>query len=155
MSEEVVQWLAEIRALREQIAQLQNDLSKADESAVSWRQRYSDEAQQRRTEVKLSQQEIKRLKAEIKDLQRKSLGLKTEKTEEIRAIEAEVSQLQTVEQLQERLIEAIAARDNLAQALKLEQDSHEQTRQSLTAVIGDTIDQFSHQRSQEWSGVGD
>ncbi|MEC4895717.1 MAG: hypothetical protein SAL07_12720 [Oscillatoria sp. PMC 1051.18] len=149
MSQEVVQWLAEIRALREQIAQLQNDLSQADESAANWRRRYSDEAQQRRTEAKLAQQEIKRLKAEIKDLQTRSLRLKTEQTEKMTEIEEEVSQLQTVDELKQKLIEAIAERDRLAQALKLEQESHEQTRQSLTAVIGDAIDRFSHQSNQE------
>ncbi len=68
MSYEVTNWLTEIKALKEQLAELQSDRNAAWESAEKWRQLYSTEAQQRRTETKLSQQAIASLKAEIDQL---------------------------------------------------------------------------------------
>jgi hypothetical protein len=60
-----------------------------------------------------------------------------------------VAQLQTLEELQAKLKEVLVERDRLMDALKIEQANHAQTRKSLTAVIGDTIDQLAKERGNQ------
>ncbi|HEY9651708.1 MAG TPA: hypothetical protein V6C95_13660 [Coleofasciculaceae cyanobacterium] len=149
MSNDVTQWLGEIKALKQQLAELGRDRDAAYESAASWRQLYNTEAQQRRTESKLAQQQIESLKAQIQQLQDESVQLKSENPEAVSAIEQEVTQLETIEELRTKLKEALIERDRILDALKTEQANHAQTRKSLTAVIGDTIDQLAKERGNQ------
>lgn len=149
MSNDVTQWLGEIKALKQQLAEMSRDRDAAYESAASWRQLYNTEAQQRRTESKLAQQQIDSLKAQIQQLQQESVRLKSENPETVSAIEQEVTQLDTVEELRAKLKEVLIERDRLLDALKTEQTNHAQTRKSLTAVIGDTIDQLAKERGNQ------
>lgn len=149
MSNDVTQWLGEIKALKQQIAEIGRDRDAAYESAASWRQLYNTEAQQRRTESKLAQQQIESLKAQMQQLQQESVGLKSENPEAVSAIEQEVTQLETIEELRAKLKEVLMERDRLLDALKTEQGNHAQTRKSLTAVIGDTIDQLAKERGNQ------
>lgn len=147
MSNDVKQWLAEIKDLKQQLADTIRDRDAENESAVKWRELYNTEAQQRRTESKLAQQQIETLKTEIKQLQQESLQLKSENPNAAAAIEEEVGKLQKFEELQAKLKEVMLERDRLTDALKIEQANHAQTRKSLTAVIGDTIDQLTKERA--------
>jgi hypothetical protein len=63
-------------------------------------------------------------------------------------IRAEAAALESVEELQLHLSEILEERDRLFSSLKLEQENHAQTRKSLTAVIGDTVDQLTRERRQ-------
>lgn len=149
MSNEVTQWLAQIKALKQQLADSVSDRDAAYESAANWRQLYTNEAQQRRTEARLAQEQIESLKAQIQQLQGDSSRLKADDPEAASAIEQEVAQLQTLEELKAKLKEVLAERDRLMDALKIEQTNHAQTRKSLTAVIGDTIDQLTKERGNQ------
>jgi len=149
MSNEVTQWLAQIKALKQQLADSVSDRDAAYESAANWRQLYTNEAQQRRTEARLAQEQIESLKAQIQQLQGDSSRLKADDPEAASAIEQEVAQLQTLEELKAKLKEVLAERDRLMDALKIEQANHAQTRKSLTAVIGDTIDQLTKERGNQ------
>jgi chromosome segregation ATPase len=149
MSNEVTQWLAQIKALKQQLADSVSDRDAAYESAANWRQLYTNEAQQRRTEARLAQEQIETLKAQIQQLQGDSSRLKADDPEAASAIEQEVAQLQTLEELKAKLKEVLAERDRLMDALKIEQANHAQTRKSLTAVIGDTIDQLTKERGNQ------
>ena len=149
MSNEVTQWLAQIKALKQQLADSVSDRDAAYESAANWRQLYTNEAQQRRTEARLAQQQIESLKAQIQQIQGDSSRLKADDPEAASAIEQEVAQLQTLEELKAKLKEVLAERDRLMDALKIEQANHAQTRKSLTAVIGDTIDQLTKERGNQ------
>jgi chromosome segregation ATPase len=149
MSNDVTQWLAQIKALRQQLADSISDRDAAYESATNWRQLYTNEAQQRRTEARLAQEQLETLKAEIRQLQGDSSRLKRNDPEAASAIEQEIAQLQTVEELQAKLKEIMGERDRLIDALKIEQANHAQTRKSLTAVIGDTIDQLAKERGNQ------
>jgi len=149
MSNEVTQWLAQIKALKQQLADSVSDRDAAYESAANWRQLYTNEAQQRRTEARLAQEQIETLKAQIQQLQGDSSRLKADDPEAASAIEQEVAQLQTLEELKAKLKEVLAERDRLMDALKIEQTNHAQTRKSLTAVIGDTIDQLTKERGNQ------
>jgi len=146
MSNDVRQWLAEIKELKQQLADSIRDRDAANESAANWRRLYNTEAQQRRTEARLAQQQIDALTLEIQQLQQEKAQFKAQDPDVTCAIEQEVAKLQTLEQLQQKLIEVMMERDRLIDALKIEQANHAQTRNSLTAVIGDTIDQLTKQR---------
>ncbi|MEQ9482826.1 hypothetical protein [Coleofasciculus sp. F4-SAH-05] len=146
MSNDVRQWLAEIKELKQQLADSIRDRDAANESAANWRRLYNTEAQQRRTEARLAQQQLDALTLEVQQLQQEKAQLKAQDPDATSAIEQEVAKLQTIEQLQQKLIEVMMERDRLINALKIEQANHAQTRNSLTAVIGDTIDQLTKQR---------
>ncbi|MCM0593437.1 MAG: hypothetical protein HEQ35_01430 [Gloeotrichia echinulata IR180] len=145
------QWLGEIQALKQQMEQLQRDRDAGWESAERWRKLYNTEAEQRRTDIQLSQQAIASLKAEIQKLQGFEEGTLAETTLQT-AIEQEISQLESFEELKTKLITLIKERDRLLQALKIEQDNHAQTRQSLTTALGDAIDSLTRERAD---GMGE
>jgi hypothetical protein len=149
MSNDVKQWLAAIKQLKQQLADIISDRDAAYESAANWRQLYTNEAQQRRTEAKLAQQQIESLKAQIQQLQGESPLQKPDGADTESVIEQEVAGLLTVEELREKLTEVLIERTNLMDALKTEQANHAQTRKSLTAVIGDTIDQLTKERNTQ------
>ncbi|MEH2307213.1 hypothetical protein [Nostoc sp.] len=141
------QWLTEIQELREQMAVLQSDRDTAWESAQKWRQLYNTEAEQRRTDAQLSQQAIASLKADLHKLR----GLEVETLAagtSLTAIQQEIEQLKSVEELQTKLIAVIKERDRLLQALKTEQDNHAQSRNSLTTALGDAIDSLTQERAK-------
>ncbi|MEQ9001220.1 MAG: hypothetical protein RID53_32560 [Coleofasciculus sp. B1-GNL1-01] len=146
MSNDVRQWLAEIKELKQQLADSIRDRDAANESAANWRRLYNTEAQQRRTEARLAQQQLDALTLEVQQLQQEKAQLKAQDPDATSAIEQEVAKLQTLEQVQQKLIQVMMERDRLINALKIEQANHAQTRNSLTAVIGDTIDQLTKQR---------
>jgi uncharacterized small protein (DUF1192 family) len=146
MSNDVTQWLDQIKLLKQQLADSISDREAAYESAANWRQLYTTEAQQRRTEARLAQQQVENLQARIQHLQGESSRLKADDPEAASAIDLEVTQLQTAEELKVKLKEVLVERDRLLDALKTEQANHAQTRKSLTAVIGDTIDQLTKER---------
>jgi len=151
MSNDVRQWLTQIKELKQQLADTIRDRDAADESAANWRQLYNTEAQQRRTEARLAQQELENLKAQIWELQGEGAKLPSDTAEATSVIEEELNKLQTVAELKTKLKEVMLECDRLAEALKTEQTNHAQTRKSLTAVIGDTIDQLAKERRTDRS----
>ncbi len=146
MSEDLTQqWLTEIKSLKQQIAQLQAERIATWESAEKWRKLYNTEAEQRRTDSQLFQQTIASLKAEIQKLQ----GIEDATlpdNETVTAIQQEVAQLSSLEELKTKLTAAMKERDRLLQALKTEQDNHSQTCKSLTTALGDAIDGLKRQQ---------
>jgi chromosome segregation ATPase len=147
MSQELAQWVAEIRGLKQQLAEQQRELDTANESAANWRQRYTTEAEQRRTDTRLAQQQIDTLKAQIRELQT-PLRQGSDDPALLEAVQQQVEQLQTVEALKAKLQEVLMERDRLLEALKAEQTNHAQTRKSLTTVIGDTIDKLTKEKQK-------
>lgn len=149
MSNDVTQWLAEIKELKQQLVDAMQDRNAAYESADKWRQLYNNEAQQRRTEAKLAQQQVESLKAQIRKLQGEIPSQTEDDAAAALAIEQELATLETFEELKEKLKEIMGERDRLFEALRTEQTNHVQTRKSLTAVIGDTIDQLAKERGNQ------
>lgn len=145
MSNEVTQWIAEIKALREQLAEAYRDRDAALDTAAHWSQLYNREAEQRRAEVKASHQIVDALKTEIQQLKADFIE-KSGQPIDMSAISAEVEKLDTGEELKQKLIEVMLERDRLVQSLKAEQANHERTRQNLTIALGDTIDLLTKQR---------
>jgi chromosome segregation ATPase len=151
MSNDVPQWLTQIKALKQQLAETISDRDTAYESADNWRQLYNTEAQQRRTEARLAQQQVETFKAQIRQLQGESSRLKADDPEAASAMEQELAKMESVEELRTNLKDIMVERDRLLDALKTEQTNHAQTRKSLTTVIGDTIDQLSKERGNHSS----
>ncbi|MGC1394781.1 MAG: hypothetical protein WA828_10920 [Coleofasciculaceae cyanobacterium] len=146
MSNEITQWLAQIKELKQQLSEIQRDLAEAHASADNWRQLYNTEAQQRRTEARLAQQQVENLKNELRHLKGETPVVPVDEAEAASAIEQELASLETSEELKVKLKEVMRERDRLNESLKTEQSNHAQTRKSLTAVIGDTIDQLTKER---------
>ncbi len=154
MSQELTQqWLAEIQTLRQQMAQLQERTDAGWESAEKWRQLYNTEAEQRRTDAQMSQVAIAELKAEIQKLKGIEDAILPDSTTAT-AIQQEIEQLKSPEELQPKLIAVMKERDRLLQALKTEQDNHAQTRNNLTTALGDAIDSLTRDRVGGDGGMG-
>jgi predicted nucleic acid-binding Zn-ribbon protein len=119
MSQAVVQWLNQIKALEQQVADLQAELAESNASGNQWRQRYDTEAQQRRQEAVAMQAETAQLTGTI-------------------------AQLQTVVAPSE----LAAERDRLAASLATEKASHEQTRKDLTTALSDAMELLSKGKSR-------
>ena len=146
MSDDVVKWLGEIRTLKEKCANLQQERDQLKESEANWRNLYATEAQQRRTDAKLAQQQLEQLRNQLSDLDF-NRQVKQSNSQKAKTIfEEELKKFDTVEALKNKLIEVMQERDNLTEALKQEQENHEQTRKSLTVVIGETVDQLAKER---------
>ena len=69
MTQDVRQWLAEIKTLQQKLTETQKERDEAYASAANWRNLYETEAKQRRTESRLAQQAIGSLKEELQSLQ--------------------------------------------------------------------------------------
>ncbi|MBD2295287.1 hypothetical protein H6G06_17845 [Anabaena sphaerica FACHB-251] len=139
------QWLAEIQALKQQLVELQQKRDEAWESSQKWRQLYNTESEQRRADAKMYQQAIASVKAELQKLQ----GINADNIAETTttAIEPEISQLTSVEELKAKVVAVTQERDRLIQALNTEQENHAQTRNNLTTALGDAIDSLAKARA--------
>ncbi|HEY9814144.1 MAG TPA: hypothetical protein V6D31_11530, partial [Candidatus Sericytochromatia bacterium] len=115
MSQELTQWLAEIRTLKQKLAEAQTERDAANESAANWRRLYTKEAEQRRTEAKLAQEQIETLKAKI--IEQGSSVQSGARPITLEPIHHEVRKLGTVQELQSKLQQIIIERDRLLQAL--------------------------------------
>jgi len=145
MTYDVSQWLTEIKTLRQQLVDAQQEREQAYSSAANWQRLYETEAQQRRAEAALTRQTIATLKQDIQQL-KGAAPIEGSAAVESSAVRAEVEKLQTVAELQQKLIETLTERDRLTQALQLEQTNHAQTRQGLTTALGDAIDMLSKEK---------
>ncbi|WP_424101597.1 hypothetical protein [Moorena producens] len=151
----LTEWLAQIKELKQQLADSIKECQAADKSAAHWRQLYNTEAQQRRIESQLAQEQIETLKGQLQKLQQDGFQLKSDQLETVSSIDENVEQLQTVEELRATLKSVMAERDRLIDALKTEQANHAQTRENLTVVISDTVEQLAKERKSEPSQVED
>ena len=147
MTQEVAQWLAEIKALKQQLVEAQQETQQAYASAANWQRLYETEAQQRRTEATLAKQTIAELQQALQKHEGRS-PLDPEGEATIANLQTEVSRLNTVEALQTRLLEALVERDRLLQELQAERVNHAQTRKGLTTALGDAIDLLAKQRGE-------
>lgn len=154
--QDLAQWIDEIRALKQQVADLKRDRDRANEEADRWRERYTTEAQQRRVEAREAQRAAQQSQRDIEQLQSSlSVALEGATAREARTTAADGGAVQpdsrdpeTYEaalgecrRLRERLLE-------LTQILDDERDRHERTRHSLTAALGDTMDVLKLERAK-------
>jgi hypothetical protein len=153
MTQDVRQWLAEIKTLKQQLAEAERERDAAYTSATNWRRLYETEAQQRRTEANLAQQAIADLQTEIQQL-RGGLIFSDNAAHSASEITQALEQIQSPTELREKLAQLLQEQsrwqsevEKLVQALQLEQATHAQTRKSLTTALGDTIDLLTKERA--------
>lgn len=137
MVNEVSQWLAEIQSLQQQLQTLGQERDQAYASAANWRRLYESESEQRRNDSERSQIRIRALAQELATLKQPAQGAPSR---DLAKTLAQVEQVESVDELRSQLADALTRCDRLANALQAEQDAHEETRQSLTTALGDTID---------------
>ena len=147
MTENVAQWLAEIQSLQQQVAELKKEREQAYDSVDNWRNAYDAEAQQRRRDIELYRARIAELQQAAPDVSME-IG-PVEIGGGVSAIEiAIIKAEQSVEQLQTRLIAAMQECDRLKADLQAEAAEHINTRESLTAALGDAVDLLSKARPE-------
>jgi len=131
----------ELAALRDRIAELERERDEAGRSADRWRNLYSTEAQQRRSEARLSAERTERLQTELQNAQ-PAPPSEPDSPEARAQIAAELEGLVTPEALRAKLRDTLRERDRLYAALRAEQASHATTRDTLTAILGDAMRHF-------------
>ncbi|MEL6249235.1 MAG: hypothetical protein AAFY78_02965 [Cyanobacteria bacterium J06648_16] len=143
MTNEVSQWLAEIKTLQRQLAEVRQERDQAYASATNWRKLYESEAEQRRDSAAQAQTRIQALTQTLNSYQGEAAD-----ESELQDVIDRVNQIEEVAELRSQLIDALKLCDQLARRLKNEQYSHEQTRQSLTTALGDAIDLLAKEQSE-------
>ncbi|MGB3573811.1 MAG: hypothetical protein WA783_08915 [Phormidesmis sp.] len=153
MSENIAQWLAEVRSLQQQVSSLQHEREQAYQSAENWRRLYESEAQQRRREAAANGQKIDELKAVARNQgsQPSQTSPQTDQRSHLAPQRSDASSHQSIESLpvetlQRQLIAAQTQCDQLRRSLQSEEKAHAQTRESLTAALGDTVDLLAKER---------
>ena len=142
MTQEVTQWIAEVRSLQRQVAELQQARDQAYASSDNLRRLYEAEAQQRRRDVAIYTEKIKQLHQALAAFQLPPVESAGQLAEEIENIRSNRS----VAQLQTQLIATTKQCEQLKAMLEAEQSDHAQTRQSLTTALGDAVNLLTKER---------
>lgn len=142
MTQDVTQWIAEVRSLQRQVVDLQQARDQAYASSDNLRRLYEAEAQQRRRDVAIYTEKIKQLQQALAALQSPPDQRAGRLTAEIESIQS----TQSVAQLQSQLIAMTKRCEQLKTLLEAEQADHAQTRQSLTTALGDAVDLLAKER---------
>ena len=127
MSQDLTQWITEVRTLQRQLADTQKDRDQAYNSAANWRRLYETEARQRREETADFQTQLEALQQRLAAAPETALG------RDIAAVDSLLG-------LQQQLDGLVQRCQDLTQRLQAEQQAHAQTRQTLTSALGDTFD---------------
>ncbi|MCY7408266.1 MAG: hypothetical protein LH631_13080 [Alkalinema sp. CAN_BIN05] len=134
---QVLQWLNEVKSLRQQVRDLTIELGAAQQNTDSWRSSYETEGQQRRNDVTKRQDQINKLQTEIAQL-RTQPEFSTTLSDD--AIALQINGITSMSVLQGKLFEVWTDRDNVLAALKKEQLAHEKTKKDLTMALADAMD---------------
>lgn len=147
------QWLAEVQALQRQVSELQQERERAYESANNWRKLYDQEAQQRRRDAAIAAGKIERLQKDISDLRtetKAATGGSPKAQLPIQPLDSQDVQLnQQLNRIKAELDAAKQECERLQTQIEAERAEHAQTRNSLTAALGDAVDLLSKERAAE------
>jgi chromosome segregation ATPase len=136
MSQDLTQWIAEVRTLQRQLADTRKERDQAHNSAANWRRLYETEARQRRQETAQLYEQIQRLQAQLQQVS-DSQGSGQAARKDILEKLTTADSLNT---LQSQLDALVTRCQELTEQLQAEQQAHAKTRQSLTAALGDAFD---------------
>lgn len=139
MSQDITQWIAEVKTLQHQLADARRERDQAHNSAANWRRLYENEARQRRHEAEQHQADIVELTQRLLDQQR----AKTE----TQILAAGLEHADSLSGLQDQLTALVQRCQKLTQSLEAERHAHDHTRHTLTAALGDTFDVMKLNRS--------
>lgn len=139
MSQDLTQWIAEVRTLQCQLADARRERDQAHNSAANWRRLYENEARQRRQDAEQYQTEIAQINQRLLEQQRTQ--------REAQHLVTGLEQANSLSGLQDQLSALVQRCQRLTQSLDTERQSHENTRQALTAALSDTFDILKPERS--------
>ncbi|QQE65418.1 hypothetical protein GFS31_21060 [Leptolyngbya sp. BL0902] len=139
MSQDITQWIAEVKTLQHQLADARRERDQAHNSAANWRRLYENEARQRRQEAEQQQAQIVELSQRLLDQQR----AQTEAQTFVQSLE----RADSLSGLQDQLTALVERCQKLTQSLEAERTAHNHTRHTLTAALGDTFDMIKLNRS--------
>ena len=139
MSQDLTQWIAEVRTLQCQLADARRERDQAHNSAANWRRLYENEARQRRQDAEQYQAEIAQINQRLLEQQRAQA--------EAQHLVTEMEQADSLSGLQDQLSALVQRCQRLTQSLDAERHSHQSTRQALTAALSDTFDILKPERS--------
>ncbi|NJL46007.1 MAG: hypothetical protein HC922_10435 [Leptolyngbyaceae cyanobacterium SM2_3_12] len=139
MSQDVTQWITEVRTLQRQLADTRKERDQAYNSAANWRRLYEIEARQRREDGEQWRHQVEALQQELQG----QAGASAVGIELVNGLEASAS----LEALQSKLEVLVSRCQELTQRLQAEQQAHAETRQSLTAALGDAFDAWRPERA--------
>lgn len=147
MAQDVAQWLAEVKALQQQVAKLAEERDRAYASADNLRSMYDAESQQRQRDAIAAQRKIEKLKQTVIALQTPDDAVATgELSGRLKADITAIQNNRSIESLQAQLVESKKQCERLKNRLEAEQAEHEKTRQSMTAALGDAVDLLAKER---------
>ena len=126
-SDDLTQWISEVKTLQRQLADTQKDRDQAYNSAANWRRLYETEARQRREDSAQFQAQIQALQHSLS-------------ASPVAALEQDLAAADSLAGLQQRLEALVQRCHELTQLLETEKQAHAHTRQTLTAALGDTFD---------------
>ncbi len=139
MSQDLTQWIAEVRTLQRQLADTRHERDQAHNSAANWRRLYENEARQRR-------QEAEQYQAQMADMAQRLLDQQQAHREAQTFVEG-LGQANSLNDLQTQLTALVQRCQRLTDSLEAERLAHAHTRQSLTAALGDTFDRLKLDRA--------
>jgi chromosome segregation ATPase len=140
MSQELTQWIAEVRTLQRQLADTRKERDQAYNSAANWQRIYETEARQRREETATLQARVRTLQSQLQQAEthRNAVG------EEVRH---NLENADSIEGLQAQLEALVGRCQELTDQLEAEKAAHAKTLKSLTAALGDAFDTLTPEKS--------
>jgi DNA repair exonuclease SbcCD ATPase subunit len=136
MTQDLTQWITEVRTLQRQLADTRQECDQAHNSAANWRRLYETEARQRRQETAQLHEQIQLLQTQLQAVH-DSQGGSVESHQDWRQ---NLVAADSLSELQSQLNALVARCQELTEQLQAEQQAHGSTRQSLTAALGDAFD---------------
>jgi DNA repair exonuclease SbcCD ATPase subunit len=136
MTQDLTQWITEVRTLQRQLADTRQECDQAHNSAANWRRLYETEARQRRQETAQLHEQIQLLQTQLQAVHN-SQGGPVESQQDWRQ---NLVVADSLSELQSQLNALVSRCQELTEQLQAEQQAHGSTRRSLTAALGDTVD---------------
>jgi hypothetical protein len=112
MSQDLTQWIAEVRTLQRQLTDTRRERDQAYNSAANWRRLYENEARQRRQEAEQHQAQLADLTQRFLDQQRTQA--------ETRSLAENLKQAGSLADLQDQLTALVQRCQDLSQSLEAE-----------------------------------
>ncbi|NMF83915.1 hypothetical protein [Nodosilinea sp. P-1105] len=129
---ELTQWITEVRTLQQKLAEARQERDQAYNSTANWRRLYEIEARQRREEAAELRSQLHVLQQQVQHQANTHPSPQT--------LLDSITAADSLDTVQGQLEALVSRCHQLSEQLQAERAAHAQTRQSLTAALGDTFD---------------
>ncbi len=139
MSQELTQWITEVRTLQRQLADTRKERDQAYNSAANWQRLYETEARQRREETQVLRTQVQTLQVQLQQADAKGSAVST-------VVRHNLESVNSMDGLQAQLEALVARCQELTDQLETEKEAHAKTLKDLTAALGDAFDTLTPER---------